>query len=260
MLEVGLGEMEGGGVGAVEAVMVVGLPLADELAAVFARANDLLLTEETVSRALELITAAARAAIPGAVGAGVTLVDAAGRKRTAAASDPLVEAADNSQYILEEGPCLQAWASGKPVLVENVRADTRWPEWLPAAAALGLGSVVSAPLLAGDSILGAVKVYAREAGTFDAASVALMELFAAQASIFIINVQARESAQTLTEMLQDALAGREVIAAARGVLMARYGIDEASAMQQLLTESRRERKPLREISAELVSSTRIAGR
>jgi GAF domain-containing protein len=240
--------------------MVVGLPLADELAAVFARANDLLLTEETVSRALELITAAARAAIPGAVGAGVTLVDADGRKRTAAASDPLVEAADNSQYILEEGPCLQAWASGKPVLVENVRTDTRWPDWLQAAAELGLASVVSAPLLAGDAVLGAVKVYAGEADAFDRSSVALMELFAAQASIFIINVQARESAQTLSEMLQDALAGREVIAAARGVLMARYGMDEASAMQQLLTESRRDRKPLRDISAELVSSTRKAGR
>lgn len=193
-------------------------------------------------------------------GAGVTLVDASGRKRTAAASDPLVEAADNVQYILEEGPCLQAWATGKPVLVENVRTESRWPEWLEAAAELGLGSVVSAPLLPGGSVLGAVKVYARETGAFDPSSVALMELFAAQASIFIINVQARESAQALSEMLQDALAGREVIAAARGVLMARYGIDEASAMQQLLTESRRNRKPLREISAELLSSTRIAGR
>jgi GAF domain-containing protein len=240
--------------------MVVGLPLADELAAVFARANDLLLTEETVSRALELIAAAARAAIPGAVGAGVTLVDTEGRKRTAAASDPVVEAADDWQYILEEGPCLQAWASGEPVLVKDVLTDTRWPAWSEAADKLGVGSSVSAPLRAGDSVLGAVKVYARDAGRFDPSTVALMELFAAQATIFIVNVQARESAQSLSEMLQEALAGREIIAAARGVLMARHGVDEASAMQLLLTESRRNRKPVRDISAEVVSSTRIAGR
>lgn len=51
--------------------MSVDLPLADEITAVFARATLLLLTEDTVSHALRLITDAATAAIPGAIGAGV---------------------------------------------------------------------------------------------------------------------------------------------------------------------------------------------
>lgn len=107
--------------------MAVKLPLADELAAIFARASELLLTDETVSRALELITAAAELAVPGAAGAGVTLIDADGRKHTASASSRMVQVADERQYELGQGPCLLAWASGEPVLVSDVLHDRRWP-------------------------------------------------------------------------------------------------------------------------------------
>jgi GAF domain-containing protein len=237
--------------------MAVKLPLADELAAVFARAADLLLTDETVSRALELITAAADAAVPGAAGAGVTLIDADGRKHTASASNALVEVADARQYDLGQGPCLLAWASGEPVLVTDARQDRRWPEWAGAAAGLGLRSSVSVPLLAGESALGAVKLYARQEDSFDHATVRLLELFAAQATIFLVNARARESARTISEDLRDALAHREIIAVARGILMARHGLDEDTAMQDLLMESRRSKRSLREVSAELVSSTRL---
>src|SRR3954465_12587456 len=87
---------------------VEGLPLADELSVVFARMSGLLLSEETVGTAVGLVTALATDAIPGAVGAGVTLVDELGRKTTSGASDPVVEKADAAQYELDEGPCLVA--------------------------------------------------------------------------------------------------------------------------------------------------------
>jgi hypothetical protein len=107
--------------------MAVKLPLADELAAIFARASELLLTDETVSKALELITAAAGMAVPGAAGAGVTLIDADGRKHTANASNPVVEVADARQYELGQGPCLQAWASGQSLMRREIRAGRSGP-------------------------------------------------------------------------------------------------------------------------------------
>jgi len=125
-----------------------------------------------------------------------------------------------------------AWASGKPVLVNDVLSDQRWPEWSRAAAGLGLLSSVSAPLLAGESALGAVKLYGREASSFDRNNVSLLELFAAQATIFLTNVQARESARNISADLQDALAHREIIAVAK--------------------------RSLRDVSAELVSSTQLS--
>jgi AmiR/NasT family two-component response regulator len=94
-----------------------------------------------------------------------------------------------------------------------------------------------------------------KAGGFDHSTVRLLELFAAQATIFLVNVQARESARNISADLQDALAHREIIAVAKGILMARHGLDEDTAMQDLLMEARRAKRSLREISAELVSST-----
>lgn len=149
---------------------------------------------------------------------------------TTAASDPVVEAADNCQYELGQGPCLSSRTQAVPILVTDVSADSRWPEWSVAASRLGVASSVSAPLLAGNEVLGAVKAYSCERHALDPSAVRLLELFAAQATIFITNVQARENARQLSKILQDALASRESIAAARGVLMARHGIDEDAAL------------------------------
>jgi hypothetical protein len=139
--------------------MSVELPLADEITAVFASATGLLLTEETVAHALRLITDAATEAIPGAVGAGVSLINSSGLQQTAAASDAVVAVADALQYELGEGPCITAWASGETVVVEDVSLDRRWKRWSAAAAELGISSAVSSPLLSGGLALGAVKVY-----------------------------------------------------------------------------------------------------
>ena len=238
--------------------MSVGLPLADEVTAVFARASRLLLTEDTVAHALKLITDAATAAIPGAAGAGVSLLDGSGHRRTAAASDGAVHQADALQYELGEGPCITAWASGESVLAGNLDADHRWPRWVPAAAALGVSSSVSSPLLSGGTALGVVKVYARHGDPFGPGTVRLLELFAAQATLFVVHVQAREAARTLSERLRDSLAQRDTINMAKGLLMARTGDGEDGAFRQLMALSSQARKPLVQVAAELLASARPA--
>jgi hypothetical protein len=74
--------------------MAQGLPLAEELSAVFARMSGLLLSEETVSTAVSLITSLARDCIPGTVGAGVTLIDEWGGKQAVLARSAGGEGAD----------------------------------------------------------------------------------------------------------------------------------------------------------------------
>ncbi len=123
------------------------LPLADELSLVFARMSGLLLSQETVGTALDLVTSLAKDTIPGSLGAGVTLTNERGRKMTAGASDPRVERADALQYELEEGPCLTAWAQRELVHVDDMVAEKRWPRWCPLAYELGMRAAMSAPLL-----------------------------------------------------------------------------------------------------------------
>ena len=231
------------------------LPLADELAAVFARMSGLLLSEETVSTALRLVTSLAVESIPGTIGAGVTLLDDQGRKTTAAASDPLVERVDGLQYELNEGPCLSAWVERAVFRVEDLARETRWPRWSSAAASLGMRAALSAPLVAGDISMGAIKVYADEPGAFTERDEHLLTMFAAQAAILVANVQSYQNAQRLSDDLTDALHSRDLISMAKGILMEREATDEETAFAMLASAAQREHKKLGDVGRALVRST-----
>ncbi|MDQ4102261.1 MAG: GAF and ANTAR domain-containing protein [Actinomycetota bacterium] len=231
------------------------LPLAEELAAVFARMSGLLLSEETVSTALGLVTSLTVEAITGTIGAGVTLLDNQGRKTTAAASDPLVERADGLQYDLDEGPCLSAWAERAVFRVKDMTLESRWPRWSSEVAALGLRAALSAPLIAGGSSLGAIKVYAEEPSAFTERDEHLLTMFAAQAAILLANVQSYQNAQRLSDDLKDALRSRDLIAMAKGILMEREVTDEETAFIMLASAAQREHKKLGDVGRALVQST-----
>jgi GAF domain-containing protein len=228
---------------------------AGELATVFARMSGLLLSEETVHSALELISSLAVETIPAAAGCGVTLLDTYGKPTTAAASDPLVTAADIAQYKLDDGPCLVAWRRRIPVRVDDTATDERWPTWGRAAADLGLRSVLSVPLVAADAGLGAVKLYAREPAAFDARSEHLLTLFGAQAAILLANVQSYRAAERISDKLREALQAREMIAQAKGILMGRHGTGEHSALLMLMAAAKRDGRPLLEAARAVVAGT-----
>ena len=59
-------------------------------------------------------------AIPGADGAGLTLVEA-GRSDTIVKTDPFVADIDEIQYRIGEGPCITDWTV--PILVDTVGHD-----------------------------------------------------------------------------------------------------------------------------------------
>ncbi len=212
------------------------LPLADELAVVFARMSGLLLSSETVTTSLGLVSALALETVPGAAGAGVTIVDEQGR-RSAGATDSRVERADALQYELDEGPCLAAVAGRQVVRVPDLATERRWPRWAAAAAELGLVAAISAPLVAGETTLGALKVYAASPADVGAHTEHVVSMFAAQAAVLVANVQSLERARRTSDQLRRALAGRDLISTAKGVLMARHGISEDAALGMLLARS-----------------------
>lgn len=231
------------------------LPLTDELAAVIARFSNVLLTEETVFSALKLITEAAVLAVNDAAGAGVSLLDTSGNRSSAASTSPLVAQADALQYELGQGPCISAWASGSPVDIADVRTDLRWPEWGMAAGDLGLRSCVSVPLLSGDLAFGAIKIYWDKPKAASHRLIHLLELLAAQASIFLVNVQERERAQMLSDQLKSTLAQRDAISTAKGIVMASLGMGSHDAMLHLMTRALNENRSMQEVAEEILEST-----
>src|SRR5688500_4644719 len=126
--------------------------------------SGLLLSEETVETSLGLLSALAQETVPGSSGAGVSILDER-RRRSAGSTDPRVRQADSLQYELDEGPCLAAAAGRELVRIDDLAEDRRWPNWAAAVTPLGLRAAMSAPMVAGNLSLGAVKVYADEPRT-----------------------------------------------------------------------------------------------
>jgi len=210
------------------------LPLADELAGIFARMSGLLLSEETVETALGVLSSLAQETVPGSSGAGVSLIDRR-RRRSSGSTDPRVQAADGLQYEFDEGPCLAAATNRQLVRMDDLAGDPRWPRWTAAALGLGLRSVLSAPLIAGDRSMGAIKVYAEASHVFDERSAQLLTMFSAQAAVLVANLQHQERAQRLSGGMREAFRTRDLVCTAKGVLMGRHAIDEATAFGMLLS-------------------------
>src|SRR3712207_2381233 len=136
----------------------LGLAPAVDLGTALNQMAGLVLSRETVDTSLELVTTLAATATAGTLGAAVTVVDEHG-KRSRAASNAAVEQADALQYEFDEGPCLTAWRTQELVRIDDTTTDGRWRRWNEAVSALGVRSVVSAPLLVGEESIGAMKVY-----------------------------------------------------------------------------------------------------
>ena len=223
------------------------------LAAVLAPLGAVLLSTETISSAVELVTALLVETVPGATGAGVTLVDSRGT-RSVAASDDLVTEADRLQYELGEGPCLDSWRDRATLQVDDTTTEARWPQWSKAAAQVGVRSMLSSPLLAGQDCVGAIKVYSTEPGAFDARAAHVVELFARQAAVLLANMQTLADARRTSAQLTEALQTRDVIGQAKGILLARGVADDRAAFATLVAMSQHTNAKLRDVARDLVES------
>lgn len=224
-----------------------------EFAAMLAQMGALLLPAETVEEALRLVTALAAESVPGSIGAGVSIMDERG-KRSTAASDPRVEQADAWQYEMDAGPCVAAWRDRATVRIDDVASEARWPQWSAAVVPLGIASVLSSPLIAGQDSIGAIKVYAAQPGAFDTRAARLLELFAQQAAILLANTRSLAQARQLSEHLRQALQSRDLIGQAKGILVAQGARDDDAAFAMLVSASQRSNVKLHEVARQLVAS------
>ena len=224
-----------------------------ELGAALSQMAGLVLSRETVDAALELVTSLAATATAGTLGAAVTVVDAHG-KRSRAASNAATEEADALQYEYDEGPCLTAWRRGELVRIDDTTTDGRWPRWNEAASALGVRSVLSAPLLSGGETIGAMKVYCERPMNYGPHDEHVMRLLAGQAAILLANSQSLAEARRLSRQLTEALASRDDIARATGVLLARGAASEQDAFATLTDTARQTGLPVQDVARALVAA------
>lgn len=195
-------------------------------------------------------------AIPGADGAGVTLLEVdqgTHRVQALAASDPFVAQIDEIQYVtLGEGPCITAALERRTVRSGSLGGEKMWPRFGPRVGRLGIHSALSLPLLLPGRLVGAINVYARGKDVFDEHATELGELFASPAAVAVHNAQILAHALQLTAQLQTALSSRPVIDQAIGLLRGRTGGTADEAFARLRSLSQAEHLKLSEVAQRLV--------
>ncbi|MFI5713041.1 GAF and ANTAR domain-containing protein [Kribbella sp. NPDC051620] len=197
---------------------------------------------------LQVITRCTVDTIPGIVEASISITTKDGRIETLAPTGPLVTRADHLQYELGEGPCLDAAVAEPVVAVDDLAADPRWPDFGPKAAALGFGSQVAFQFRAEPHVRGALNLYALEPNAIDEDSVQLGSMFAGQVAIAM---GWDRQDRTLTE----ALATRNLIGQAVGIVMERYKLDSDRAFAFLTRLSQTSNTKLNAIAKALVQQT-----
>lgn len=197
-----------------------------------------------VGETLAAIVEGAVALVPGTRWAGISLIEA-GAVRAEVPTDPRVAELDEMQTALNEGPCLDALREHHTVLVDDLSSEKRWPRYARAARDRGMGSVLSFQLFVNQQNLGALNLYAAEAGVFGEDSVHIGLVLAQHASIAL----AGSAAATHFDA---ALTTRDIIGQAKGIIMQRMNLTGLQAFNLLIKTSQRGNIKLIEIARWIV--------
>ncbi|GAA0804643.1 GAF and ANTAR domain-containing protein [Spirilliplanes yamanashiensis] len=186
-----------------------------------------------------------------ASGAGVSVMTADGTRGISAASDPASEHVEELQFVLGEGPCIDAFTTARPVLVANLAdgATRRWPAYAPLAQEGGLRAVFAFPLQIGAARLGVLDVYRDRAGALTSDEIACALTFAD----VIVDVLLDRHPDAGTPDATDAVAYRAELFQAQGMVMVQLGVAIDEAMARLRARAYAEDRPLGDVARDVVA-------
>lgn len=182
---------------------------------------------------LNRLTEAAVAHVPGTAFAGMTMRGKDGSLTSFAPSDQAIVDLDRAQSEFDEGPCVEAFRSPQASAVhvpDLARGDERWPRFAPAALRAGVAGLLCFPLAPRHATPGAITFYATRTDAFDATAHTIALAFATQAAVAVYG------AEQVAD-LRRAIASRDLIGQAKGILMERFGLDERRAFELLVRSS-----------------------
>jgi GAF domain-containing protein len=176
---------------------------AERLATIFVEAADTLVDEFDLLDFMHMLVDRARSLVDAAA-AGLMLADERGRLEFMAGSDENVLLVELFQLQNDQGPCLEAFRTGRSVInVDLASATDRWPRFAPRASEAGFRSVHAFPLRLRTKVIGALNIFGSSTGgDFDPEDVPVMQALADVATIGLMQERAIRRGEALTEQLQ----------------------------------------------------------
>ena len=150
-------------------------------------------------------------------------------------SNSRMDALEEIQFTLGEGPCQDAYATGAPLLVPRLDqvASARWPAFIAEAAAVGVHAVFAYPLMNRGAKVGVMTLYQDEPGALSATQGADCLAVADVLAATMLGLIAASPPGTMPSVLDEAVAHREEVHQATGMLSAQLDISIADALVRL---------------------------
>jgi len=176
-----------------------------------------------------------------------------GDLRVMASSSATMQALELYELQASEGPCLDCYRDGEPVLNE-VLATTgdRWPQFTPAALDAGFRSVTALPMRLRGATIGALNLFRTNADPISDADLAAVRAFVDVATIAILQHRAALDARRVNDQLNHALNSRVIIEQAKGMLAERANLDVDEAFTWLRDHARRHNLRLSELARDFL--------
>ena len=225
-----------------------------ELVETFVELADTLVTGYDVVDLLHrLVTRCARTL--DVAGVGILIPDADGTLEVVASTSERSQLISLLQLSEEQGPCLDAYFSGRQVTVHDIEGiRERWPRFAAAAGALGYRWMHAIPLRLRDDVIGSLNLFGDQPEALTADDAMAARGLADIATIGILHERAFREADLARRQLQHALDSRVVIEQAKGILAHIHAIDMDAAFHQLRERARSNQQNLSDTDREVIAA------
>jgi GAF domain-containing protein len=176
------------------------------------------------------------------------------RPSTIAGSSDQAILLDGIEQRIGDGPCLQALHTRAPVLMKDLSADPRWPQFRAELTSRGFGSVLGIPLKLGTRASAALGFFAAAPGAFTNVVIKDAELFGEVAGRALRLGLRIAAAELQTKDLTTALGRRTAIDMARGIIMAQNRCTGEKAFEMLRGAANIRHQKLHDVALEVIAS------
>ena len=189
----------------------------------------------------------------GAAEVGILLADADGTLRVVASSSERMHVIELFEIQNQQGPCLDCYRTGEPVLNVSLLGTNRWPRFAPMARATGYRMVHALPLRHREQIIGVINIFHDTDRQLSHPEAELTQALADVATISILQNRALRDARDLADQLQHALRSRVALEQAKGVVAERLKVDILHAFTLLRNHARSHNQQLSDIAHRIIT-------
>lgn len=187
-------------------------------------------------------------------GAGIMLMSTDVAGGSLCSTDDVSARIEELQYVLGEGPCVDAYRHGRPVLEPDL-ADPVMPRWSAFAAPAveaGVGAIFGFPLRSGAVRLGALNLYRDRPGSLSPDQFADSLVMADVAARAVIAMQAHAPAGAVAAELEEGTNFRSVVHQASGMVAVQLGVSVGEALISLRARAFADDRPLGGVADDVV--------